>query len=201
MERPILFSTPMVQAILQGRKTQTRRAVKPAVIPEADYTSWIGGKLCWNNKPCPYGKVGDILWVRETWNKHEGRYYFKASQSTLPDYITLGITEGDWTFDDLEWKPSIHMSREACRLRLRITDIRIERLREISDVDSEKEGIYYDVELIDLKPLLDLLHYFPDNEKKFSNKQAGFYLLWMKINGFKSLLSNPWVWVIEFEKL
>ena len=152
--KPILFSTPMVQAILRRQKWQTRRVVKP---PKK-----------WTDTP-PFSP-GDILWVRETWqhtkvlNLHPTDgcygYVYRADAQPWEDY------EG-W-----KWKPSIFMPKEACRLWLKITSAREERLQSISEVDAKAEGF----DSID-----------------------SFFALWQKINGTESLAINPWVWVYDFE--
>lgn len=124
-ERPILFSTPMVQAILQGRKTQTRRVVKEPFqgwMNKAQNPDW------WVEIPeqCPYGQPGDVLWVRESFSKiYENGFEYKA-----------GFTD-----EPIKWKPSIHMPKAAARIWLRITDVRVERLLAISQYDAIAEGV------------------------------------------------------------
>jgi hypothetical protein len=165
--KPILFNTDMVQAILENRKTQTRRIVKLNGCKSFDVPSdwdkeaidhWTGGK-------CPYGQVGDVLWVRETWkwDIFTGGYFalYRADYST-----NFGA----------KWKPSIHMPFEACRLFLKITNIRVERLQEITCKDVLAEGMD-------------------------SGHDSSFITLWQSINGAKSWDSNPWVWVIEFKRI
>lgn len=196
-ERPILFNAPMVRAILEGRKTQTRRIIKR---PEQWQIEHDGhGCFCedingdWHPVTdfCPYGKVGDRLWVRET--------HYLVHQHGNPN---LGIIEIDYKADlDLtqrmcpqKWRPSIHMPRWASRITLDITDIRVERLNEISDTDALAEGI----------------ELFPTNQYKdygckfegvgFSDPRLSFSSLWQSINGYDSWTRNPWVWVIEFKR-
>lgn len=208
-ERPILFSTEMVEAILDGRKTQTRRIVKQLENETNNNTSYRLANIIdrfslesipqiveahkpdeWHSKYpnpnpiiCKYGQEGDILWVRETWatGKHgtDGtEYLYKAGSD---DY-----------FQD-KWKPSIHMPKEACRLRLKIKSIRIERLQEISEQDAIAEGI----ELIGnrykqyLQTRLD---------KTVENPIYSYMTLWESINGIGSWEKNLYVWVIEFER-
>lgn len=165
-EKPILFSTPMVQAILEGRKTMTRRIVKgtPLVWLNDFSPEFVADK---DNALCPYGQVGDVLWVRETWENYQGGYNYKAGK-----YGLLGQ----------KWKPSIFMPREACRLFLKITDIKAERLQDISRGDCMGEGCP-----------------FP-NIAKTTDPQKWFSELWQSINGEQSWKDNPWVWVISFEK-
>jgi hypothetical protein len=168
-ERPILFSAPMVRAILDGRKTQTRRIMK--IQPDGrgtrctnvHFEDWHGREL-----KCPYGWVGDILWVRETWSKTDsGKYIYAATNNGFNPV----------------WKPSIFMPKDACRIRLQITDIRIEKIQDISKEDVIAEGI-------DTKFLYEGTH-----------PKWAYFSLWDKINGKGSCEQNPWVWVIEFKKL
>ncbi len=182
-ERPILFSGQMVRAILGGRKTQTRRVVKTrrnTVIQEqADGTLWPYyedeyGE--WNRCVCPYGEIGDRLWVRETFSNvtecthynhlHDKRQWlYKATDETCFP----------------KWKPSIHMPRKASRITLEIISVRVERLQDISKSDARREGI---PSLVD--PLFSV---------------DGFQRLWESINGHESWDANPWVWVIEFKRV
>jgi hypothetical protein len=183
-ERPILFSAPMVRAILDGGKTQTRRVVKskrePVLIPFAALQSemqehlellgwrqWTKGHL---GPPCPYGQPGDRLWVRESFAKDSDGYVYKA---TCPWWDSL-----------IGKKPSIHMPRDASRITLEITDVRVERLQHISEVDAQAEGAFF----------------APDAAYKNSFKQ-GFENLWQSINGPESWDANPWVWVVSFKQV
>jgi len=186
--RPILFSTAMVQAILEGRKTQTRRVVKPqgAILTDAMARNLGTRPPIEQNMPvikCPYGQPGDVLWVRETWahtsqlniNPEDENYgcVYKADGQPWEDY------EG-WT-----WKPSIHMPRESCRLFLRIKSIRVERLQDISGEDALKEG----VSVTSMWPVA------------IGEAYVEFSRLWASINGQASWDANPWVWVVEFERI
>lgn len=213
-QHPILFSTPMVQAILQGNKTMTRRVVK--VIVEASLVgtnpftfSWIAsengieaiGRLLYLSQS-PYGKVGDVLWVRESFTVLEpehciggmkSRFIYKAnmnpdSEEIRQDYIKCGYP--------YKWKPSIHMPKEACRLFLQITNIRVERLQEISEDDAINEGIENLGKGYSLTPWKDYL-----GKGGFVATRTSFFTLWSKINGINSWNSNPWVWVIEFKQI
>jgi hypothetical protein len=175
-EKPILFSTSMVQAILEGRKTQTRRVIKPQPGPELKFFGWqvpeythvaFGNNFRIESKHRnPYGQSGDLLWVRETWKnadfpEAEGPYEYKASMADINAGWNKGI-----------WKPSIHMPKHAARIWLRVKDVKVERLQEISYADAKAEGVEY---------------------------PHDFYDLWFKINGPLSWNANPWVWVVEFE--
>jgi hypothetical protein len=123
-EHPILFSGPMVRAILEGRKTQTRRICKvPSIQPEnADTMRSIA-------ESCPYGQPGDLLWVRETWGMKVGVGILYRADGGV--YETGGVV----------WKPSIHMRRADSRLTLRIADVRVQRVREIGAQDATAEGL------------------------------------------------------------
>lgn len=201
--KPILFSTPMVQAILEGRKTMTRRICEYP-ISENETHGWsitetgaeysIKGKL---SRPiCRYGKIGTILWVRETFanSLNKGEFCYK-SDTDNPIYL-----DKNW-----KWKPSLFMPKSACRIFLKITDIRVERLQDISEDDATKEGI----ELINHNCFKN---YMQSKEWAYNNQnQNGFEMvedpigsfasLWSSINGEQSWNDNPWVWVISFEKI
>jgi hypothetical protein len=184
--RPILFSTAMVQAILDGRKTQTRRVCRHQHWSHHEIVdvnvNGITQKVD-RNVSCPYGQPGDVLWVRETWahtsqlniNPEDENYgyVYKADGQPWEDY------EG-WT-----WKPSIHMPRESCRLFLRIKSIRVERLQDISGEDALKEG----VSVTSMWPVA------------IGEAYVEFSRLWASINGQASWDANPWVWVVEFERI
>lgn len=177
-QRPILFSIPMVEAILEGRKTQTRRIAKLQPFEGEYYMQIATDEFVYVSKnaysgpyQCPFGKVGDILWVRETWgvcsNLPLGTgYIYKADD--YPKYM-----------EPCKWKPSIHMPKDACRIFLKITDVRVERLQDISDEDAKAEGV----------------------KTEYGSYRHGFIQLWKSINGEESWNANPWVWVIEFERI
>jgi hypothetical protein len=181
--RPILFSTAMVQAILDGRKTQTRRVVKgnPDMIGYARITSVPNGVFeDMAGKPikCPYGQPGDVLWVRETW-AHTKQLNINPEDENY-DYVHKAGSE-DWeSFEGWRWKPSIHMPREAARLFLRIKSVRVERLQEISNDDIRAEGAA---------------------EFGCTTHRLNWQTLWQSINGPESWDANPWVWVVEFERI
>lgn len=204
-EKPILFNTEMVKAILEGRKTQTRRVINPQ--PEfkegtgfhwkgrmhgigADYQETVRNFTKWN---CPLGRVGDYLWVRETFcfgqideydALHPSSRYLYVDDSDYGDgrnspiYKQHVISDGI-RHEDVKWKPSIHMPRWASRINLLIKKIRVERLNDISEQDCLKEGIGSPITRDCKKPK--------------------FLSLWSQIYGEESLNANPWVWVIEFE--
>jgi hypothetical protein len=204
MERPILFSTPMVQAIMEGRKTMTRRVVKPQpihdlklIVVSGDRYSSVskkntdGSYSVWNAK-CPYGKVGDVLWVRETWRKStkfNGEEYvlYYADDCSL----NAGIKPPG------KWKPSIHMPKSACRIWLEITNIRVERLQDISEQDAKAEG----VEEIHPAPFVIRWKDYIAEPNFLDSPYWSFYSLWCSINGAQSWKDNPWVWVVEFKRI
>lgn len=184
-ERPILFSGEMVRAILEGRKTQTRRAVKGTALSILDSGTKVDVDFC------PYGNPGDRLWVRETWGyEYGGGYLYKASHS----HMTPG---------DNRWRPSIHMPRAACRIILEITDVRVERLKDISEADAKSEGIegrYHP----DDPTIWTWRNY--DHKERFSYgtsvyPKSVFRKLWQSINGPDSWDKNPFVWAITFKKI
>lgn len=214
-ERPILFSTPMVQAILEGRKTMTRRVVKD----EPKGEPWIFSNMeedhawfKWNLPPssfvsrkCPYGQAGDILWVRETWCDYNDGYSEEHAhlKSPEPHYLYRADCK---EFEKAKiWRPSIFMPRSACRLRLKITDIKVERLQDISEEDAIAEGIEWKIKYPEESPNTKYYrdYLFADRLAfgiGFKAKQS-FRSLWHKINGEESWNANPWVWVVSFQKI
>ena len=198
-ERPILFSAPMVRALLKSRKTQTRRVVKPqpasGVRPSPFSKSGLedghGREL-----RCPYGRPGDRLWVRETWARpitlDPGPTIYRADYpACVPSYY-----ENVPPADEVVWKPSIHMPRSACRITLEITGVRVERLQDISEVDAKAEGC---------EPI-DLCDHIRQSCSDIgcpgpTNYRGGYQSLWESINGPGSWDTNPWVWVIEFKRI
>lgn len=176
-ETPIIFSTPMVQAILEGRKTQTRRIVKGKAL------EWLAPGMFTpesvsdpDNYLCPYGQPGDLLWVRETFCADyydDGIYVYKSLWNSASSAIV----------PQPKWKPSIHMPKSAARIWLRIAGVRIERLQDISEADAISEGI----EIIE--------------DGMCEDPITSFKLLWESIHGNESWDSNAWVYVITFEKV
>lgn len=244
-ERPILFSAPMVRAILSGAKTQTRRIAPIEFLSIKSFddgiTTWgvgftkpIGkgrvhgsysGTKCTQDQArqiiasqfCPHGAPGDVLWVRETWAPCEapirsGFFQYAAdgaigrrvSTSDGEDFWmhnghTIGISDpsllGVWVGKPSKWRPSIHMPRQASRLKLRIKSVRVERLRDISEADARAEGCF---------PSGWAPSYSdPDNQSGGESLSAreDFAELWQSINGAGSWDANPFVWVIEFERM
>lgn len=165
-ERPILFSAPMVRALLSGAKTQTRRVVKPQPYENGSPEHFSISEL---SKFCHYGQPGDRLWVRETFF---GGYPGVANTLYRATHADAAV----------KWRPSIFMPRQASRLTLEITGVRVERLTTISVSDAIAEG--YDGSVDD--PI--------DPSVKWYSR------LWESINGAGSWAANPWVWVIEFRR-
>lgn len=183
-ERPILFSGPMVNAILEDRKTQTRRIMKE------------------NTDGCPYGIPGDRLWVRESWaplsnfDPAELGYLYRA------DYHK-GLEKKD---GDQKWKPSIHMPRAASRITLEITGLKVERLQDISSADCIAEGIESDVfdQTIGFRNYLeknDFFVHWADGKDFDDAAKESYQSLWNTINGPDSWAQNPWVWAIQFKRI
>lgn len=172
-ETPILFSGEMVRAILEGRKTQTRRLIKPQPVFDRPRSSdevnaaWQEGFI---PEPCPYGMVGDKLWVRES--------FYCLNEDSI-------IYAADEHSNILRKRPSIHMPKKLCRIWLEITDVSIERLNDITGDDSIDEGAWR-------KEWREI--------GRASEAIASFKELWESINGEGSWADNPWVWVVEFER-
>lgn len=193
-ERPMLFNNPMVRAILDGSKTQTRRAVKGVPL------EWLGNGFSPEyvalpeNNLSPYGQVGDQLWVRENGWEPPNRTakMMREGADTWADYYydADGFTDIEheqfkqWGF---KRRPSIHMPRWASRIQFEITGVRIERLQDISEADALEEGITYNM--------------IPNNGLDPMRARTWFRGLWESINGPGSWEANPWVWVVEFRRV
>lgn len=206
--RPILFNDQMVRAVLEGRKTQTRRLLKvqpqqsefePSILHFSGLTKKrqvIGGKVIpkgeyWSGsstieeyaKQCPYGKTGDQLWVRETFcpiYAQEPKY--NGGKPIEYDYFSTykhGYRLGDVIGIKKKWTPSIFMPRDASRIQLEITNVSVEKVQSITYSDAIAEGVTY--------------------EKGYTDPRDAYRYLWESINGDDSWDANPWVWVIEFE--
>ena len=202
-EKPILFSGPMIRAILANTKTQTRRIFKPDRMTwdaNGRYTTHAmrGGELSITGsgpfKPsswlhyCPYGQPGgDRLYVRETWAAPHAYDHLPPRLIPQDAHIHYAATEDR---GGLLWRPSIHMPRWASRITLEVTGVRVETLQDIDLADALAEGISDTGALI-----LD----------SAGNEQGGpiaeYAVLWEQINGPDSWAANPWVWVVEFRRL
>lgn len=235
-ERPILFSGPMVRAILDGRKTQTRRVINPQPLLETDALRDVPGENRWwaawidseeefgvTYKPlgsdqqhewaCPYGVPGDRLWVRETWaligallidpclnyradnsqrpinhhKTHADMWYPAGSNQWIDGETLMKVPDKDG------WRPSIFMPRWASRITLEITDVRVQRVQEISEEDARAEGCgavdYASGRECILDPAL-------------GSYRLHFHSLWDSINGKKYPWAlNPWVWALTFRRV
>jgi hypothetical protein len=244
-ERPILFSGPMIKALLAGTKTQTRRIVKWKVRPESSSLNFNAASLscgfyctgvpssgfvlrsrgagsCWNDRTfpihCPHGILGDRLWVKEAWRV--GKPHDQRTALEIWDHlkesgqgVTVLYDAGGWRsrapFERLEQKytddermpswagrkrSSMFMPRWASRINLEITDVRVERVQDISGEDARAEGeyVFNGEELI----------YAETQEQKNTVYKRNYRFLWDSINGKKHPWSqNDWVWVISFERV
>lgn len=204
-ERPILFSGPMVRAILEGRKTVTRREVKKQAALDCLAAGFEPAFLALpgNADLCPYGKPGDRLWVRETFIdlRGTGVEHRPDLDGLLQRYAYAADCRPGSHSDEarkdfgLKYKPSIHMPRAACRILLEITDVRVERLQDISEDQAKAEGVrlYTDhAELGDWWHVEGIETYSADPRKSFE-------LLWSSVGG--DWAANPWCWVVEFKRV
>ncbi len=202
-ERPIRFLTDMVKAILEGRKTMTRRVIKPQPIKRTDY---CGGYILETKKAttsiksfneglyqdiCPFGKVGDKLWVRETWDFRPmaGRSAiigYKADRSSKGFTVPEGFNQ--LVYEPTRYRPSIHMPKWASRITLEILDIRVEKLHQIEDKDCYAEGINcFEAQHLP-EPHLTPTEVFRNLWNSLHKKQYRWE-------------DNPWVWCISFKRL
>lgn len=212
----------MVRAILAGRKTQTRRIVKPqppAGCTVADYMRWdesecegsprsvrfsppLNQQQLWQWWPdrgskipsgiaCPYGEPGDRLWVRETWGLYDGEGiaydYSKGIPKICPDgfHVSYPADDESGTIRDVfRWRPSIFMRPWMSRIALEVTAVRVERVQDISEADAIAEGVTL------------------SSEPSYEGWAKREYIaLWAHINGARSWVENPWVWVVEFKRV
>ncbi len=194
-ERPILFKGEMVRAILEGRKTVTRRALK---MPHGYWETSPSGELVPVPINCPYGNPGDRLWVRETFAQvgHVDPGYL-TYRATYPRCLLAAHPDLENVPDDIRtvgerWRPSIHMPRSLSRILLEVTDVRVERLQAITDEQCVVEGIGLNDSAIGVKMTV------PQGE---SLPRFMFQELWKSINGADSWDANPWVWVVEFKRI
>ena len=242
-ERPILFSAPMVRAILDGRKTQTRRKLKAGwIVEKVDEPNWYGKRVLVHRPTCqlgfcekiddgelacggyelsadgiavrsPYGHPGDRLWVRETWHScghcGAGSAHYRAGGWIRRPRVD-GPDRDDFDLRPLApkcaahgWRPSIHMPRWASRISIDVSEVRLERLQEISDDDARSEGVERDIGRdvpAAMGPTETWLNYVdPDNW--CSSPQSSYRTLWESINGAGSWATNDWVWAITFRRV
>lgn len=241
-ERQILFSGPMVRAILNGRKTQTRRVINPQpdTLPQSDYVDghwWYEDRYGQTRRltdRCPYGRPGDLLYVRETWRPfawHEGEpivVEFAAGGPHQECDTTLDGRSSEWEmrlweqisdelrakgipYDEngvyppgsqqhLRWRPSIHLPKWAARLWLRVTDIRVERLQDITEADALAEGCTGGVCNHEGRGYHGCTDCY--NTGWLEPPEVEFIDLWDGLNAKRGYGwdTNPWVWVVEFER-
>lgn len=216
--KPILFSSSMVNANLEDKKTKTRRQVTGEALkwlePDMFTPEYVASP---ENNLCPYGKVGDVLWVRETFAKTTnvnsldpwpGRNHIRTDGETegVATEALIYRADGEWQWCDDDgfhtersyWKPSIFMPRYACRLFLKIKEIKIERLQDVSESDAISEGIYM---RITSTPPYEQKYQIPGWPNLFNTAKQAFKSLWISINSKDSWDNNPWVWVIEYERI
>lgn len=197
--RPILFNTDMVRAILDGRKTVTRRIIKGFIPKDATwgYSAFTpnGSISCRGTFAVGYGEkffklpcqTGDILYVRETWHKDISRYMYRANYADNEKFYQNGKET------EIKWHPSIHMPKEAARIWLKVKDVRAERLSDMKLDDFLSEGV-------SIRP-----EAFNDPDNAYMQARMGFFHIWDSTipKGQQDLYSwavDPWVWVIEFER-
>lgn len=225
----------MVRALLDGRKTQTRRVVKPQPVKNGYHEekhffrrierfpadTWLLPTKKdrfllapdWHTR-CPYGAPGDRLWVRETWMpdppidgswsgdiswQDERRIDGVPAHYRKPEHCVFAAS---WDGPQLRWRPGIHMPRWASRLTLEVTEVRVERVQDISEEDAIAEG----VEQADTGPLrwVRYRNYMHEREAQgiatsFASPRESFFSIWESINGAESWAANPWVWVVRFK--
>ncbi|MGE8302829.1 MAG: hypothetical protein ACN6PW_00050 [Pseudomonas kermanshahensis] len=233
-ERPILFSGPMVRAIVEGRKTVTRRPVKewqqPSLQEDGTWFATAQRHQRWgfgvsgadaascaaelvSSAVCPYGRRGDRLWVREAWAQ------INVAQAPGESWVVYRDCDNRTDYGG-PWRPSIHMRRRNSRILLEITDVRVERLQDISDDQAKAEGMVYTDFGMQERPGKASIDggktFHPLKPQQASGWHAGdathpdqcldrarwaFANLWEKINGENSWDANPWVWVVEFKRV
>jgi len=213
-ERPILFSAPMVRAILEGRKTQTRRIIKAKnMVIRGDDGIWYDADCIRPGIPlkCPYGQPGDRLWLKETWKPDPA---WGHPQKTKPTDIEEGtnilyratLPEDHPKASWMNWRPAIFMRRWMSRITLEVTGVRVERLQEISEADAISEGI-------NTNRSMGVFYHQGTLATPYAREQFGipadapfgpcawYAGLWESINGPGSWDANPWVWVLNFKVL
>jgi len=204
-EHGMIFNGEMVRAILDGRKTQTRRIVSDRHLNLIDVGSQIGecyplecgidheNSQSYYREHCPFGTIGDRIWVRETWAEAgAGAPELQLYRANYPEHVPSHY-ENVPLAEDIRWTPSIHMPRWASRILLEITGVRVERLNDISQQDAQAEGM----KLTGWRPTYS----DPDSGGDVWTPYDNFAQLWESIYGVDSWKANPWVWVIEFKRI
>ncbi|MCJ4917028.1 morphogenetic protein [Klebsiella pneumoniae] len=207
-ERGMIFNGEMVRALLDGRKTQTRRPVKFPVHDKNLGCELAGNELAGelsagNYLNSAFGKPGDRIWVREAFRVHSratdvATLVYKASErnswTEQTHRVPIAVCNKPATPE--KWTPSLHMPRWACRILLEITNVRVERLNAISEEDATAEGV---------PPARSLLPDYPGTfltpKGDFATAKVAFQRLWESIYGEESLKANGWVWVISFKRV
>lgn len=210
---PILFSTPMIQAILEGKKTQTRRVVKLPrfhlfriekqikMLTIKDWILYDGNNENIGTIKENY-KVGDVLWARETWRHSDdlnNPFDYKAD-------FELEYNQEHMDFIKGSWKPSIHMYKDACRIFLKVKSVKIERLNDISEEDAKKEGVVFENlwQQFDCYLCPTIKHKGTGllcNDGFFNTAKESFSTLWESIFGHGTWEFNPYVFVYEYERI
>lgn len=186
--KPILFNTEMVQAILEGKKTVTRRIIKENVLDRFVNIIWNPNE---NTCFAPY-RVGDILYVRETWQsvgtiyKFPTAYIYKASPEACPKHCPYSDGE-KWIDLGQTWRPSIHMPKEASRIFLKVKNVRVEKLRNITYKEAKKEGVKVETNNSGVMHIVKFIDLWNSTIKKQDLDKYGWE-------------ANPWVFVISFER-
>jgi len=212
-EIPILFSAPMVRALLAGTKTQTRRVVKPQPPADGDrncgYSAPVWGwtrnempSAEWHKVRCPYGQPGDRLWVREAWRStgDGGRCDHMPPRDMQAHHVWYEV-DGKAPQDECVGKlrRSMFMPRWASRITLEVTEVRVERLQDISDADAIAEGIE---SFTDFLPSGHWRRYDKATFNSYVSSPVDSYAsLWESINGAGSWEANPWVWAVSFRRI
>jgi hypothetical protein len=190
--KPIIFSTSMVKAILDGKKTQTRRVIKIDDAPE-NWKISIAGTSIVRAEPydvkLPRYAAGDILWVRETWQLLPSGF-----DEIPPEYWYIYKATDELSDECTRWRPSIHMPKKAARIFLKVTDVRVERLQEITPKDAWEEGCR-------IGNSFPWEKHIPELQQQC--RDILFKSLWDGLNAKRGYGwdTNPWVWVIEFERV
>jgi len=245
-ERPILFSGPMVKAILASRKTQTRRLVKPPPEWTEPGTAWTSGFLGDGSRAgvswrahheeypeegsllyrCPFGEPGDHLWVRETFRLESNQEFLEPGHEPphadgrpvrrheegwweQPHYRATDpapeLDDGQGDGPGCRWTPSIYMPRWASRITLEVLQVRIERLRDISESDAAAEGAQHFPDIPSSHPYPRSAHRWsmesPTNtDQCLGSARMAFANFWIQLRGRDSWDDNPWVWAVTFQR-
>lgn len=185
-ERPILFSAPMIRALLAGTKTQTRRVVKDTGLYAIDAAihgpETAARELLALATRCPHGKPGHKLWVRETHMDLGACFLYRADHGAETERALVAPGQ--------RWRPAIHMPRAASRITLEVTEVRVERLQAISRGDALAEGIVETCGGFGL-PAGEHFH--------AADPRQSYFSLWEAINGTGSVEANPWLWAVSFK--